>query len=298
MKFPGLRDSGLPPVVAQPPDTATMDSAATPRPAPSAKPAASSQPLAAAPVRPDARAQDAVARIPALAVALPPLPVPEPAPRMVLAALRAPAFPALAARPAAPEQLLAGLLPPAPAPLPALWAGDNAVAVPAVSVPDATLPRPEPPPSLGALPRPPDSHLVPLLPPPQQPAAAPLPAHKAPPGYFVSVFVSNSVPEGGMANAVAALVRAGYQISQPARVQVSIPETDLRYFHRQDAETAHALARELGGVARDFTTAAKKPRPGRLELWLGGPSQEAQAPVRTTRPATQPATIRRNPPQP
>ncbi|MCO8145643.1 hypothetical protein NHN26_10435 [Rhodovulum tesquicola] len=105
----------------------------------------------------------------------------------------------------------------------------------------------------------------PVRPPDAQPAKAPLPPVK---DVFVSVFIPHSVSEGGVAQVVATLVRAGYDMAQPARVRVAIRETDVRFFYRQDAEAARMLARRLGGVARDFTDSPRKPRPGRLELWV------------------------------
>jgi len=115
-------------------------------------------------------------------------------------------------------------------------------------------------------PRAPADLSFPLRPPDAQPAKAPLPPVK---DVFVSVFIPPSVSEGGVAQVVATLVRAGYDMAQPARVRVAIRETDVRFFNRQDAEAARMLARRLGAVARDFTDSPRKPRPGRLELWVG-----------------------------
>ncbi|TCM84990.1 hypothetical protein EV216_10975 [Rhodovulum steppense] len=150
-----------------------------------------------------------------------------------------------------------------------------------------------------ALPTAPAGRLALVQPPAPQPAAAPPPPMPAP-DVFVRVFVTNAVSDDGIAKTVASLDGAGYDMAPPARVRVVIAETDVRFFHRQDAEAARVLAEHLDGVTRDFTGAARKPRPGQLELWLAGgarqpqPARTTQPEMRTVRPPTQAATSRRS----
>ena len=60
----------------------------------------------------------------------------------------------------------------------------------------------------------------------------------------------------------------------------TIRQTQVRYYHRDDAAEAAATAEALGGIARDFTDTARKPKPGRLEVYLAGSGGSQATPAR------------------
>src|SRR5690606_7639797 len=61
------------------------------------------------------------------------------------------------------------------------------------------------------------------------------------------------VSDEALAAAVAGLAAEGYRIDDIVRVDLRILQTNVRYFHPQDAEIAGGVAGALAGVARDFT---------------------------------------------
>ena len=82
---------------------------------------------------------------------------------------------------------------------------------------------------------------------------------------------------------VAALTETGFTVSDPARVTFRISSNHVRFYHAADAEAAAALAAEIGGPARDFTTFSPAPPEGLIEVWLAGSTSGAVAKTTTTR---------------
>ncbi|TCO70827.1 hypothetical protein EV655_10868 [Rhodovulum euryhalinum] len=290
--------SGLLPVAPGPPERpavltdadALTGPAAEPAPAPVLAAAPAGLPGFPAPGRrpvvtaPDEAAPQPPARpVPVLAARLVPLASPEaePAPRHLLAVLGTPAFPSPAPQPALPEPGPAGFAPPVPQPIAAVWSKADPGAVPAATASGRALPRVEAPGVSFAVPRAPHGRLDIGRPPDPQPAAAPPPPRPPVPDVLVSVYAPSALAEDTLGALTETLTGVGYRLADPARVQVRLAETDVRYFHRGDAAAAETLAAEIGAVVRDFTDLARKPLPGRLELWLAGPSR---APAQVAKP--------------
>ena len=66
------------------------------------------------------------------------------------------------------------------------------------------------------------------------------------------------------------LREAGYRPDAPATVNLSIRETQLRYFHASDRPAAEAAAALLGARLRDFTDYRPSPKAGLVEVWISG----------------------------
>lgn len=130
------------------------------------------------------------------------------------------------------------------------------------------------------------------------PAAQPLPAaYSAPeapvaPALAASLFpgpvilhAPESVADDALAEAVARLGAAGVPVGAPSRVDFTVAESNVRYFHTADAEAAAAVAEAIGARLRDFTSFAPAPPDGTIEVWLAGrgASSAASARASTTR---------------
>ena len=88
----------------------------------------------------------------------------------------------------------------------------------------------------------------------------------------VVLMVPAFVPQSTAEEAVAAAAAIGIPVDQTRRASVSIRQTNIRYYHAEDAEAATILASGLGGIARDFTSFTPSPNPGVIEVWLQGRS--------------------------
>jgi hypothetical protein len=84
-----------------------------------------------------------------------------------------------------------------------------------------------------------------------------------------------------VAEARALLSGAGFQTAEPARVDLTIKGSQVRFFHAEDRPLAEALAEELGYRLRDFTGGGNAPPPGTVEVWFkgDGPAAVAAKPV-------------------
>lgn len=98
-----------------------------------------------------------------------------------------------------------------------------------------------------------------------------------------------SVGDAELAALVEGLGGEGFVLAEPNRVNMTISESNVRYFHPADAAAAEAVAAELEAEARDFTTFSPAPPAGTIEVWLAGRG-DAAAPAKTRRAAGQPAT--------
>jgi hypothetical protein len=97
-----------------------------------------------------------------------------------------------------------------------------------------------------------------------------------------------SVGDAELAALVEGLGAGGFVLAEPNRVDITISESNVRYFHAADAAAAMAVATELGAEARDFTAFSPAPPAGTIEVWLAGRGSGA-APVRTRRASGQPS---------
>lgn len=90
------------------------------------------------------------------------------------------------------------------------------------------------------------------------------------PGVQISLFAPGSLAGGEVEAMVARLSGAGFDLSDPSRVGFSISQSNIRYYHAQDAEVAAAVAEASGALLRDFTGSGSSAPPGTIELWLAG----------------------------
>ena len=107
------------------------------------------------------------------------------------------------------------------------------------------------------------------------------PADPAPSVTAFRIYAPSNVPQGVVDSIVANLTTTGHELSAQARVGFGISQSNVRYYHPQDAEQAAALARDAGALLRDFTGASTKTPSGIIELWVAGDGSGA-APVKRT----------------
>ena len=109
-------------------------------------------------------------------------------------------------------------------------------------------------------------------------------------GAKFRLFAPASVSDKAVQSVVAGLQTTGHEVSGTARVGFGISQSNVRYYHPQDAEKAAALAKDAGALLRDFTGSRSKTPNGIVELWLAGKSSgraSARAtPKRTNRPTS------------
>ncbi|WP_209598513.1 hypothetical protein [Ruegeria sp. HKCCSP351] len=86
----------------------------------------------------------------------------------------------------------------------------------------------------------------------------------------VSLFVPSRVSQETSNRALELLARSQATVVATARVGYRVRETQVRFYHPDDAENAAMAADALGGIARDFTSSGSKTRPGRIEVYLEG----------------------------
>jgi hypothetical protein len=115
------------------------------------------------------------------------------------------------------------------------------------------------------------------------------------PGVQVILFAPGSVPGAEVEAMVERLSGSGFDLSDPSRVGFTISQSNIRYYHAQDAEVAAAVAQASGALLRDFTGSGSSAPPGTIELWLagdgsGGGAGVAAAPAARKTVAAKPAT--------
>ena len=87
---------------------------------------------------------------------------------------------------------------------------------------------------------------------------------------LLHVHAAPRVTSEELAEVVAVLSGAGFAVAETRRVDFRISQTNVRYFHEEDAEVAAGVAQTVSGVARDFTDYEPSPDPGTIEVWLEG----------------------------
>ena len=88
--------------------------------------------------------------------------------------------------------------------------------------------------------------------------------------FSLVTFAPANVPNDKMARNAELLQATGFPVAKSNRVNFKVSRTHVRYYNREDESVARAIAAEIGGPARDFTTARNPPPPGRVEIWLKG----------------------------
>ncbi|SFC23717.1 hypothetical protein [Tropicimonas isoalkanivorans] len=102
----------------------------------------------------------------------------------------------------------------------------------------------------------------------------------------IRLFAPGGVAEATVGALTAELNAVGYELRSSARVGFSISQSNVRYYHTQDAALAAALAEDTGALLRDFTSKGASVPPGTVELWLAGESGGA-APAKPKPAASQ-----------
>ena len=91
-------------------------------------------------------------------------------------------------------------------------------------------------------------------------------------GAEFRLFAPRGVSEGVVDSIVSTLGATGHRAADIDRVGFGISQSNVRFYHRQDAEKARALAEASGAVLRDFTGSGIAAPLGVIELWLAGES--------------------------
>ncbi|WP_170428258.1 hypothetical protein [Ruegeria arenilitoris] len=89
-------------------------------------------------------------------------------------------------------------------------------------------------------------------------------------GAAFRLYAPNKLPQGAVDSVVASLTTTGHELSGAARVGYRVSQSNVRFYHRQDAAKAAALAKDAGALLRDFTGARTKTPSGVVELYLAG----------------------------
>lgn len=171
---------------------------------------------------------------------------------------------------------------------------DGRTAAPAarIGAPPSSVPAPG---AVGATAIDPDpgfetTALLPPAAPPPAEADALVPGAAA---VLVHLNAPETVPEGDLDSVTGGLAEAGVAIAKVNRVGFKVSETQIRYFHADNAETATALADLFGGRARDFTNFRPTPPEGTLEVYLAGDRVAPPPRPQATRRSAQPSELDR-----
>jgi hypothetical protein len=136
--------------------------------------------------------------------------------------------------------------------------------------------------------------------PPAPMAEAPAPDIPGAAAKFVRLAVPQSVGDAEAEEIAGLLKDLGIGDSRVTRVGYKVSESHVRYYHRDDAPAAAALAAILGTSARDHTAFRPRPPDGTMEVFLAGepttpaprvasaPKRAAPAQATRSRPQAQP----------
>lgn len=98
------------------------------------------------------------------------------------------------------------------------------------------------------------------------------------------VYAPNSIKAAALDQRITGIEATGIDVTQVKRVNLRISQPHIRYYNRQDADAAAALAAELSISARDFV-GRHRADTGHIELWLDGRSAQ-QAPAKVAKVTT------------
>lgn len=122
-------------------------------------------------------------------------------------------------------------------------------------------------------------------------------------GVSIRIMAPPSTANSRLESAREALLRFGTQDGGTQRIDFTVRQDHLRYYHNSDRAEAQELAAELGIEARNLTSVSTGPPPGEIEFWLSGRAPQPQpqrsqaaATTRQTPPAQQSegTCVRRN----
>lgn len=94
--------------------------------------------------------------------------------------------------------------------------------------------------------------------------------------HNIRIFAPANVPETVAGDMAVKIGLVGFDVSSIKSVGFTISSDNVRFYHRQDAETAQVLADMIGAKARDFTDFSPRPPVGTVELWLAGTASKPQ----------------------
>ena len=95
----------------------------------------------------------------------------------------------------------------------------------------------------------------------------------AKPPFDLIVHAPATLPAADFADIAAALSDLGVGELDPKPVGITVRESNVRFFHPEDAAAAGRVAEALGIRSRDFTDYTPRPPRGTVELWLAGKGQ-------------------------
>lgn len=98
-------------------------------------------------------------------------------------------------------------------------------------------------------------------------------------GAEFRLYAPNTLPQDAVDSVVADLTGTGHELNATARVGFRVSQSNVRFYHRQDAAKAADLAEDAGALLRDFTGANTKTPRGVVELYLAGKGYRS-SPVR------------------
>lgn len=90
-----------------------------------------------------------------------------------------------------------------------------------------------------------------------------------PSDYRIVLNAPTSVSPPQLESIVTQIKGAGFA-AEPRQINLSISESNVRFYHAQDAEMAAFIAEAAGAEARDFTDFRPAPPAGLIEIWLAG----------------------------
>ena len=106
-----------------------------------------------------------------------------------------------------------------------------------------------------------------------EPDTLPKPAF---PGLEIVLHIPNGAQASDTEALIGAASGAGFEIAATRPAGFKISRTNVRYFHKKDAQAARALAQAIDGRFRDFTSFTPPPDPGVIEVWLKGQGSPAR----------------------
>ncbi len=117
-----------------------------------------------------------------------------------------------------------------------------------------------------ALPAPPSADRLP--PPEVGDAAVATVAAPAGPRPQVALHLSPGLPQTAIYAAQAAVTEAGLDLAGTSIARFGVAESEVRFFHDEDAAEAARISDGLDARPRDFSAYRPAPPPGTLEVWL------------------------------
>lgn len=155
------------------------------------------------------------------------------------------------------------------------------------------VPKSAPAPSAASLP----SMQTAAIPPANPDATVPLPPAAPVPHQHIKLLAPAGLAPENAEAAAESLRAAGFAVTGPVAVPLTVSQANARYFHEADRSgltTLIAALAPLQGTApelRGFTDLPDAPPPGRVEVWLAGPAQPAIALAGASPPEQIPAAV-------